>query len=85
MIKKVNPQNILIIEPPGMDAKFVRLQPHQILDNQTLSCSKELCRFLQFMVEDLAVPACLTDRLIGVTFFERGEAFNPSTHPIVRV
>ena len=68
-------------------ANSVQQQLQHILDNRTFSRSKELCRFLQFVVEEKlrSRSVRLKESLIGAAVFERGETFNPSTDPIVRV
>ena len=65
----------------------VQDQLHKILASRTFARSKELCRFLQFAVEQKLRNRSvrLKEYLIGVTVFERGESFNPGTDPIVRV
>lgn len=65
----------------------VQDQLHKILASRTFARSKELCRFLQFAVEQKLRNRAvrLKEYLIGVTVFERGESFNPGTDPIVRV
>jgi adenylate cyclase len=68
-------------------AESVQQQLHRIVRSGIFSRSKELCRFLQFAVEQKLRNRSvrLKEYLIGVTVFERGEAFNPGTDPIVRV
>ncbi len=73
------------LQTPSTDA--VHQQLHRILKSRIFSRSKELCRFLQFAVEQKLRNRAvrLKEYLIGVTVFERGENFNPGTDPIVRV
>jgi serine/threonine-protein kinase len=73
------------IQTPSADS--VHQQLHRILKSRVFSRSKELCRFLQFAVEQKLRNRSvrLKEYLIGVTVFERGETFNPGTDPIVRV
>src|SRR5258708_3155646 len=73
------------LQTPSSDA--VHQQLHRILKSRIFSRSKELCRFLQFAVEQKLRNRTvrLKEYLIGVTVFERGENFNPGTDPIVRV
>jgi len=60
---------------------------NRILKSRIFYRSKELCRFLQFAVEQKLRNRSvrLKEYLIGVMVFDRGEAFNPGTDPIVRV
>src|SRR5260370_758827 len=73
------------LQTPPADS--VHQQLHRILKSRIFSRSKELCRFLQFAVEQKLRNRAvrLKEYLIGVTVFERGENFNPGTDPIVRV
>ena len=73
--------------PPAPTGEAVHQQLHRILKNRIFSRSKELCRFLQFAVEQKLRNRSvrLKEYLIGVTVFDRGETFNPGTDPIVRV
>lgn len=76
------------VEPqPTPPRERVQDQLHKILASRTFARSKELCRFLQFAVEQKLRNRSvrLKEYLIGVTVFERGESFNPGTDPIVRV
>jgi adenylate cyclase len=68
-------------------AESIHHQLHRILKNRIFSRSKELCRFLQYAVEQKLRNRSvrLKEYLIGVMVFDRGEAFNPGTDPIVRV
>ena len=70
---------------PASDA--VHQQLHRVLKSRIFARSKELCRFLQFAVEQKLRNRSvrLKEYLIGVTVFDRGETFNPGTDPIVRV
>jgi TolB-like protein len=70
---------------PTADA--VHQQLHRIVKSRIFARSKELCRFLQFAVEQKLRNRSvrLKEYLIGVTVFDRGETFNPGTDPIVRV
>jgi adenylate cyclase len=70
---------------PGEPA--VRVQLEKILASDGFVRSKGLCRFLQFAVEQKLrnQSVRLKEYLIGVTVFDRGEAFNPGADPIVRV
>lgn len=65
----------------------VQEQLNRILASHCFSRSKDLCRFLRFVVEQTLRNRAvrLKEYLIGVTVFERGENFNPGTDPIVRV
>jgi serine/threonine-protein kinase len=70
---------------PAADA--VHQQLHRVVKSRIFTRSKELCRFLQFAVEQKLRNRSvrLKEYLIGVTVFDRGETFNPGTDPIVRV
>ena len=74
-----------VAQTPSVDA--VRAQLERILASAGFVRSKGLCRFLQFAVEQKLRNRSvrLKEYLIGVTVFERGEAFNPGADPIVRV
>lgn len=76
-------------EPPpsAPTAEAVQQQLHRILKNRLLARSRELCRFLQFAVDQKLRNRTvrLKEYLIGVAVFDRGETFNPGTDPIVRV
>src|SRR5215831_13126367 len=65
----------------------VHQQLHRVVKSRIFARSKELCRFLQFAVEQKLRNRSvrLKEYLIGVTVFGRGETFNPGTDPIVRV
>ena len=73
--------------PPAPTADSVHQQLHRVLKSRIFARSKELCRFLQFAVEQKLRNRSvrLKEYLIGVTVFDRGETFNPGTDPIVRV
>ncbi len=70
---------------PTPDSVHQQLQ--RLLKSRIFARSKELCRFLQFAVEQRLRNRSvrLKEYLIGVTVFDRGETFNPGTDPIVRV
>jgi adenylate cyclase len=74
-------------QPQTPPADSIHQQLKRILKSPIFSRSKELCRFLQFAVEQKLRNRSvrLKEYLIGVTVFERGETFNPGTDPIVRV
>jgi hypothetical protein len=71
----------------SVSPEAVRAQLKRILASDTFVRSKGLCRFLQFAVEQKLrnQSVRLKEYLIGVTVFDRGEAFNPGADPIVRV
>ena len=73
--------------PAVPTADSVHQQLHRVLKSRIFARSKELCRFLQFAVEQKLRNRAvrLKEYLIGVTVFDRGETFNPGTDPIVRV
>ena len=82
------PERVAPAEPPPVPtAEAVQHQLHRILKNRILSRSRELCRFLQFAVDQKLRNRTvrLKEYLIGVAVFDRGETFNPGTDPIVRV
>jgi len=74
-------------DPPVPSADAVEAQLSRILASKIFARSRDLCRFLRFVVEQTLCNRSvrLKEYLIGVTVFERGESFNPSTDPIVRV
>src|SRR5438876_1231919 len=74
-------------DQPAPSADAVEAQLSRILACKIFSRSRDLCRFLRFVVEQTLCNRSvrLKEYLIGVTVFERGESFNPSTDPIVRV
>jgi adenylate cyclase len=73
--------------PAAPTADAVHQQLHRLVKSRIFARSKELCRFLQFAVEQKLRNRSvrLKEYLIGVTVFDRGETFNPGTDPIVRV
>jgi tetratricopeptide (TPR) repeat protein len=74
--------------PPHVpSAESVHEQLNRIVSSRTFTRSKDLCRFLRFVVEQTLRNRTvrLKEYLIGVTVFRRGENFNPGTDPIVRV
>lgn len=73
--------------PAGPTPDTIHQQLHRVLKSRIFARSKELCRFLQFAVEQKLRNRSvrLKEYLIGVTVFDRGETFNPGTDPIVRV
>ncbi|HXI43085.1 MAG TPA: hypothetical protein VNH83_24095 [Bryobacteraceae bacterium] len=84
------PREACALPPPQLQTpsgESVHQQLHRVLKSRVFSRSKELCRFLQFAVEQKLRNRTvrLKEYLIGVTVFERGENFNPGTDPIVRV
>ena len=62
-------------------------QLRRLLASRILARSRELCRFLRFVVEQTLRNrgVRLKEYLIGIAVFERGDSFNPATDPIVRV
>ena len=87
---RVFPRDTCALPAPQLQtptADSVHEQLHRILRSRVFTRSKELCRFLQFAVEQKLRNRAvrLKEYLIGVTVFERGETFNPGTDPIVRV
>jgi len=75
------------VTPSAPTPDSVHQQLHRVLKSRIFARSKELCRFLQFAVEQKLRNRSvrLKEYLIGVTVFDRGETFNPGTDPIVRV
>jgi adenylate cyclase len=96
VIANLTPETVtLVCEAGGLagvplavpTADAVHQQLHRIVKSRIFARSKELCRFLQFAVEQKLRNRSvrLKEYLIGVTVFDRGETFNPGTDPIVRV
>jgi len=71
----------------AVSALAVRRQLNKIVASNIFARSKQLCRFLRFVVEEAlnGNAEALKESLIGTMVFERGELFNPGIDPIVRV
>jgi len=65
----------------------VERQLNKMVASNVFARSKQLCRFLRFVVQETlnGNAESLKESLIGTTVFERGELFNPGIDPIVRV
>jgi len=65
----------------------VERQLNKMVASNVFARSKQLCRFLRFVVEETlhGNAEALKESLIGTTVFQRGELFNPGIDPIVRV
>lgn len=65
----------------------VERQLNKIVASNVFARSKQLCRFLRFVVEETlhGNADAVKESLIGTTVFQRGELFNPGIDPIVRV
>lgn len=77
------------IEPNGgsLSGEAVRAQVERVLASEIFSGSERLCRFLRFVVEAKlrGEDDQLKEYLVGREVFDRGEAYDPRTDPIVRV
>jgi hypothetical protein len=65
----------------------VERQLNKMVASNVFARSKQLCRFLRFVVEEAlhGNAEALKESLIGTMVFQRGELFNPGIDPIVRV
>lgn len=65
----------------------VERQLNKMVASHILARSKQLCRFLRFVVEETlnGNAESLKESRIGTIVFRRGELFNPGIDPIVRV
>lgn len=65
----------------------VERQLNKMVTSNVFARSKQLCRFLRFVVDESlhGNAEALKESLIGTTVFQRGELFNPGIDPIVRV
>ena len=72
---------------PAVSPQAVQRQLSKIVASHIFARSKQLCRFLRFVVEEALTGNAdgLKESLIGTIVFERGELFNPGIDPIVRV
>jgi len=66
---------------------MVERQLNKIVASNVFARSKQLCRFLRFVVEETlhGNAEAVKESLIGTVVFQRGELFNPGIDPIVRV
>ena len=78
--------------PRDTDGRPVSLQTaerqlNKMVASHIFARSKQLCRFLRFVVEETlhGNAETLKESRIGTTVFRRGELFNPGIDPIVRV
>jgi hypothetical protein len=65
----------------------VERQLCRVVESHIFTRSKQLCRFLRFVVEETlhGHAEAVKESLIGTMVFQRGELFNPGIDPIVRV
>ena len=65
----------------------VERQLNKMVASNIFARSKQLCRFLRFVVEETlhGNAETLKESRIGTIVFRRGELFNPGIDPIVRV
>jgi len=65
----------------------VERQLNKMVASNVFARSKQLCRFLRFVVDQTlhGNAEALKESLIGTMVFQRGELFNPGIDPIVRV
>lgn len=70
-----------------MSPLAVERQLSKMVASNILARSKQLCRFLRFVVEETlhGNAETLKESRIGTIVFRRGELFNPGIDPIVRV
>lgn len=71
----------------GISPETVRVQLEKILASNGFSHSERLSRFLRFVVDEAlqARGDQLKEYNLGVQVFDRGQAYDPRTDPIVRV
>jgi len=71
----------------AVSPQAVRRQLNKIVASHIFARSRQLCRFVRFVVEEAlhGNAEALKESLIGTVVFERGELFNPGIDPIVRV
>src|ERR1051326_5199440 len=64
----------------------IRGELERVLASRTLAPSQQLCRLLQFVVDQEASGRGdqLKEYLVGVEVFRKGESFDPRTDPVVR-
>lgn len=76
-------------DPTGrlVSPQAVERQLSKIVTSNIFARSKQLCRFLRFVVEETLQGRAesLKESRIGTIVFRRGELFNPGIDPIVRV
>ncbi len=74
--------NGLPVSPQAVDRQL-----NKMVASNVFARSKQLCRFLRFVVEETlhGNAEVLKESLIGTMVFQRGELFNPGIDPIVRV
>jgi hypothetical protein len=65
----------------------VERQLNKMVASNVFARSKQLCRFLRFVVDETlhGNAEALKESLVGTMVFQRGELFNPGIDPIVRV
>jgi len=73
--------------PAPIPAHLIQQQLDRMLSSPTFSQSQRLVRFLRFVVEQYLKNEAdqLKEYRLGVTVFDRDDAYDPRTDPIVRV
>jgi TolB-like protein/tetratricopeptide (TPR) repeat protein len=71
---------------PGLPVQAIRQQLNKILSSQEFARAERMSRFLRYIVEQTLKGggSQLKEYLVGVEVFDRGEAFDPRTDPVVR-
>jgi hypothetical protein len=71
----------------SVSPQAVERQLNKMVASNVFARSKQLCRFLRFVVEETlhGNAEAMKESLIGTMVFQRGELFNPGIDPIVRV
>jgi hypothetical protein len=71
---------------PNLPVQAIRQQLNKILCSEGFARAERMSRFLRFIVEQTlkGAGAQLKEYLVGVEVFDRGEAFDPRTDPVVR-
>ena len=81
------PSYLRDIDSRPLSPQAVERQLDKMVASHILARSKQLCRFLRFVVEETlhGNAESLKESRIGTIVFRRGELFNPGIDPIVRV
>jgi hypothetical protein len=76
-----------VFSPLQVPPNLVEEELQRILASPSFSQSQRLSRFLRFAVDQLQADKGdeLKEYLVGITVFDRDEAYDPRTDPIVRV
>ena len=71
---------------PDLPVQAIRQQLNKILCSEGFARAERMSRFLRFIVEQTLKGGGpqLKEYLVGVEVFDRGEAFDPRTDPVVR-